>query len=64
LKFIKGVENISSKTAKRLSIPKVKEEDVKLLARRSANNVNVATNPGDFSLGDIEAIIPIVIIFK
>lgn len=57
--FVKEVVSISSKTAKKLSIPgiKVKEEDIKLLVKRSANNINAATNPRDFVPVDIEAII-------
>jgi alcohol dehydrogenase class IV len=57
--FIKEVESVSGRVAKRLNIPriKVREEDVKLLVKRSANNINAATNPRDFTLADIEAII-------
>ena len=57
--FIKEVESVSGRAAKRLNIPgiKVREEDIKLLVKRSANNVNAATNPRDFTLADIEAII-------
>lgn len=33
------------------------EEDIKLLVKRSADNVNTATNPRDFTLANIEAII-------
>ncbi len=58
-KFIKEIENTSSEAAKRLGIPiiEVKEEDINLLVKRSANNVNAATNPRDFSFADIDAII-------
>jgi alcohol dehydrogenase class IV len=57
--FVKEMESISDRAAKRLSIPKVKvrEEDIKLLVKRSANNVNATTNPRDFTPADIEAII-------
>lgn len=58
-KFIKEIENTSSKAAKRLGIPRieVKEEDIKLLVKRSANNINAVTNPRDFSFDSVEAII-------
>ena len=58
-KFIKEIENTSSEAAKRLGIPRieVKEEDINLLVKRSANNVNAATNPRDFSSASVEAII-------
>ena len=43
----------------KLGMPKikVKEKDIPLLAKRSADNVNVLTNPRDFTLNDIEDII-------
>jgi len=57
--YIQRIKEIIYEVFKELDIHKIeiKEKDIHLLAERSANNVNALTNPGDFTLTDIENII-------